>query len=253
MPVFRIPDEHVFPHPSLAEPDGLLGVGGDLHPARLLLGYANAIFPWYNDHQPILWFSPDPRFVLDPRKLKVGRSLAKRVRQQRYQITLDTAFEQVLLACRGQPRPGQSGTWITRDMVDAYLRLHELGFAHSTEAWLDGELVGGLYGVGLGRLYSGESMFHHAPDASKVAFVWLARQLRDWGFGLIDCQVHTDNLARFGAVEISRDAYLYRIGELVRDETRLGPWSFEQGFVPDELRGRQPGPQDGGEPKVATG
>ena len=236
MPVFRIPEEHVFPHPSLAEPDGLLGVGGDLHPSRLLLGYANGIFPWYSDGQPILWFSPDPRFVLVPAEVKVPRSLAKVVRKQRFEIRLDTAFAQVIRACRAAPRPGQRGTWITDDMVVAYEELHKLGFAHSAEAWLDGELVGGLYGVALGRVFAGESMFHRVPDASKVAFVWLVRQLRDWGFQLLDSQVQTDHLTRFGAGHISRAAYLELLPELVAGGNRLGPWRFDSGWLPDELR-----------------
>ena len=236
MPVFRIPEEHVFPQPSLAEPDGLLGVGGDLHPARLLLGYANGIFPWYSAGQPILWFSPDPRFVLEPSALQVPRSLAKRIRQRPFEIRLDTAFEQVIERCRRQPRPGQRGTWITDDMLQAYIELHRVGFAHSAEAWQGDRLVGGLYGVSLGDLYAGESMFHDADDASKVAFVWLARQLRDWGIGLIDCQARTQNLARFGADDIPRSAYLDRVRLLVGRETRIGPWAFDADFLPDELR-----------------
>lgn len=236
VPVYRIPEQLVFPSPGLAEPGGLLGVGGDLRPDRLLLGYANGIFPWYSDGQPILWFSPDPRFVLVPETLHVGRSLRKRVRRRDYRITLDTAFEKVIEGCRAAWRPGQSGTWITEDMEAAYIRLHRLGFAHSVEAWKGDELVGGLYGVALGGLYSGESMFATAPDASKVAFVWLAHQLRDWGFRLIDCQVYTDHLARFGAVEIPRDEYLGRIASLVREDGRPGRWSFDPDFVPDPLR-----------------
>ena len=232
MPVFRIPEEHIFPHPTLAEPDGLLGVGGDLHPQRLLLGYGNGIFPWYSERQPILWFSPDPRFVLYPDKLDVPRSLAKVIRQRKYEIRLDTAFDQVIRGCKQAKRRNQPGTWITRDMLAAYNELHRLGYAHSAEAWLDGELVGGLYGVGLGQLFAGESMFARAPDASKVAFVWLARQLADWGFRMIDSQVHTDHLERFGAVEIPRARYLMELSDLVDAPDRLGPWRFDEGFLP---------------------
>ena len=232
MPVFRIPDAHLFPHPSLAEPDGLLGVGGDLAPERLMLGYANGIFPWYSDGQPILWFSPDPRFVLDPKALHIPRSLKKVMRQGPYEIRLDTAFDEVIDRCRAARRQGQRGTWITRDMQRAYKELHRLGFAHSAEAWRDGELVGGLYGVGLGALYSGESMFATAPDASKIAFVWLARQLLVWGCELIDSQVYTEHLARFGAVEVRRADYLDRLPRLVHQQTRLGPWSFDPDFDP---------------------
>lgn len=232
MPVFRIPEEHLFPHPSLAEPDGLLGVGGDLHPGRLLLAYANGIFPWYNKGQPILWFSPEPRFVLHPEQLHVGRSLRKRIRRGDYEIRLDSAFDQVIAACRRKQRPGQRGTWITDDMEQAYNTLHQMGYAHSAEAWQDGELVGGLYGVGLGSLFSGESMFADAPDASKVAFVWLVQQLHAWGAELIDCQVRTDHLARFGASEMPRQRYLERLRTMVHAPTRTGPWSFDPDFSP---------------------
>lgn len=239
--MFRIPEAHLFPHPSLAEPDGLLGVGGDLDPRRLLLGYTSGIFPWYSEGQPILWFSPDPRFVLFPEELHVPRSLAKVMRQRRYEIRLDTDFEGVLRACKAARRPRQRGTWITRDMFRAYVELHRLGFAHSAEAWLDGRLVGGLYGVGLGGLFSGESMFTLEPDASKVAFVWLARQLQAWGFHLIDSQIHTEHLSRFGAREIPRQEYLDRLPALLRLPSRIGPWRFDEGFEPPELR---PGGRD---------
>lgn len=232
MPVFRIPEEHIFPHPSLAEPDGLLGVGGDLDPSRLLLAYANGIFPWYNEGQPILWFSPDPRFVLYPERLHVGRSLRKTIRSGSFEIRLDTAFPEVIRRCREAWRPGQSGTWITDEMEAAYNTLHRAGYAHSAEAWRDGELVGGLYGVGLGQLYSGESMFASVDDASKVAFVWLARQLQAWGFALIDCQVRTKHLARFGAEECPRVRYLEQLQPLVRARSRVGRWTFDADFSP---------------------
>ena len=238
MPVFRIPEAHVFPHPSLAEPDGLLGVGGDLEPPRLLTAYMNGIFPWYNEGQPILWFSPDPRFVLRPEALDVPRSLAKVVRQRRFEIRLDTAFEAVIAGCKTARRPRADGTWITRDMQRAYIELHRLGFAHSAEAWLDGELVGGLYGVGLGRLFAGESMFTREPDASKVAFVWLTRQLEAWGVRLIDSQVATDHLRRFGAHHIPRAEYLALLPELVTAPTKTGPWTFDPGFLPREIASR---------------
>lgn len=232
MPVYRIPAEHVFPHPSLAEPGGLLGVGGDLDPRRLLLAYANGIFPWYSEGQPILWFSPDPRFVLFPEELHVGRSLKKRIRRGDYRITLDTAFDRVIAGCKEVQRPGQHGTWITDDMEAAYTELHRLGFAHSAEAWKGDELVGGLYGVALGDLYCGESMFARASDASKVAFVWLVRQLEAWGLPLIDCQVHTRHLERFGAREIPRSDYLERIADLVSSGRPPGRWRFDPDFHP---------------------
>ena len=232
MPVFRIPDEHLFPHPSLAEPDGLLGVGGDLAVGRLMLAYANGIFPWYNQGQPILWFSPDPRFVLEPDDLHVGRSLRKRIRRRDYEIRLDSAFAEVIRGCKESYRPGQRGTWITPDMEAAYCELHRMGHAHSAEAWVDGELVGGLYGVALGGLFSGESMFARRSDASKVAFVWLVRQLQAWGFTLIDCQVRTDHLARFGGSELPRQRYLNRLRELIHQPGRRGPWRLDDGFSP---------------------
>lgn len=233
MPVYRIPDALVFPHPELAEPGGLLGVGGDLRPERLLLGYANGIFPWYSEGQPILWFSPDPRFVLPIDELRVPRSLRKRVRRGDYRITLDTAFAEVIAGCKAAYRPGQSGTWITEDMEQAYIALHERGFAHSVEAWRGDELVGGLYGVAVGRLFSGESMFARASDASKVAFVWLVKQLEAWGFPMVDSQVGTDHLARFGGRDIDREDYLARLPSLVEAPGRVGKWSFDAGFRPE--------------------
>ena len=232
MPVYRIPRRIVFPPASAAEPDGLLGVGGDLRPERLMLAYASGIFPWYSEGRPILWFSPDPRFVLPFDALHIGRSLRKRVRRGDYEITLDTAFTEVISACKAKPRPGQHGTWITTDMRQAYIDLHERGIAHSAEAWKDGELVGGLYGVALGGLFAGESMFAHASDASKCAFVWLVRQLEAWGFGLIDSQIHTDHLERFGAFHIPREEYLSRLPELLVMPGRLGRWSFDPDFDP---------------------
>jgi leucyl/phenylalanyl-tRNA--protein transferase len=231
MPVYRIPREIVFPDASLAEPSGLIGVGGDLQPQRLLLGYASGIFPWYSEGQPILWFSPDPRMVLRTADLDVPRSLGKIVRRGDYRITMDAAFAEVLRACKETPRPNQPGTWITEDMERAYNRLHALGFAHSVEAWKGDDLVGGLYGVALGRLVSGESMFARAPDASKVAFVHFVRQLQIWGFPLVDCQVHTPHLERFGAVEIPREQYLEEISTLVQQPGRIGAWRFDEGFA----------------------
>ncbi len=227
--IFRIPSRHLFPDPALADPSGLLGVGGDLEPDRLLLAYRSGIFPWYSE-DPILWWSPDPRFVLWSEQLQVRRALAKRIRQRRYRITLDTAFHDVIARCAEVPRPGQSGTWITDDMLEAYAQLHALGHAHSVEAWEGDELVGGLYGVAVGRLYSGESMFALRPDASKVAFVHLVRQLARWGFPLVDCQVHTDHLASFGAEEIPRARYLRLVTELAGRPGRTGPWAFDSDF-----------------------
>lgn len=233
MPIYQLPRQLLFPDPRLADPSGLLAVGGDLSPERLVLAYRSGIFPWYSEGQPLLWWSPDPRTVLETADLHVGRSLRKRIRQQPYRITMDRAFERVIAACAGAPRPGQSGTWITEEMQQAFVRLHHLGHAHSAEAW-DGEgrLVGGLYGVAIGRSFAGESMFAQASDASKIAFVHLARQVHLWGFPLIDCQMHTEHLARFGAHEISREAYLTRLDALSTVPGRPGPWSFDEDFHP---------------------
>lgn len=227
MPIYALPDEHIFPDPEHADDSGLIAVGGDLHPMRLLRGYAVGIFPWYSEGQPILWHSPDPRFVLEPSALHVGRTLRQSIRKRPYRLSIDEAFGDVIECCSAVYRPGQEGTWITRAMVDGYSRLHQLGFAHSVEAWDDDELVGGLYGVSLGSLFFGESMFAVAPDASKIAFVALVRQLRAWGFGLVDSQVRTEHLARFGARDIDRSDYLALLRGGLRDATRQGRWRFE--------------------------
>ena len=233
MPVYRIPeDELIFPHPELSAPNGLLGVGGDLEPERLLLAYANGIFPWYSEGQPILWFSPDPRCVLEPANLHIGRSLRKTLKKSAFRVTMDTAFDAVIDGCKDTPRPGQEGTWITADMRQAYSRLHALGHAHSIEVWSSDELVGGLYGVALGRLFAGESMFSRVSDASKTGLVWLVRQLQAWDFALVDAQVRTDTLTRMGAIELARTDYIESIADLVRSPGRVGTWTFDAGFDP---------------------
>jgi len=228
MPVFRIEQPIVFPDPEMADESGLLGIGGDLVPERLLLAYKTGIFPWYSFGQPILWWSPNPRMTLEIQNFHIPRSLAKTLRKEPYTLTLDTAFLQVLDACAAIERPHQEGTWITSEMRSAYHALHEMGYAHSCEAWQDGVLVGGLYGLSVGRLFSGESMFAHAPDASKVAFVHLVRQLDAWGYPLIDCQLHTQHLARFGAKEIPRKDYLQTIATLIDLPGRIGAWTFDE-------------------------
>ncbi|MDP3008283.1 MAG: leucyl/phenylalanyl-tRNA--protein transferase [Methylococcales bacterium] len=192
---------------ALREPDGLLAVGGCLSTERLLNAYQRGIFPWYNPDEPILWWSPDPRLVLFPDKLIVSRSLAKTVRKNIFTVTFDNAFEQVITAC-AEPRKDSEGTWITSDINQAYINLHHQGYAHSVEVWSDNELVGGLYGVALGQVFFGESMFHTKTDASKVAFVSLVGQLKNWGYQLIDCQVHTRHLASLGAEELNRRAFV---------------------------------------------
>jgi leucyl/phenylalanyl-tRNA---protein transferase len=211
---------------ALAEPNGLLAAGADLSLPRLLEAYRNGIFPWFAHDQPILWWSPDPRMVLFPTELKVSRSLARTMRNARFEVRADTAFDEVIEGCR-QPRRGESGTWITEEMAEAYGALHRAGFAHSVETWLDGELVGGLYGVALGRAFFGESMFTRVSNASKVALMALVRQLEHWGFGVIDCQMNTAHLASFGAREIPRAEFTRRLRELVHYAPVLVPWRLE--------------------------
>ncbi|MDJ0847686.1 MAG: leucyl/phenylalanyl-tRNA--protein transferase [Myxococcota bacterium] len=227
MPVYRIGSQLAFPPAEEADPDGLLAVGGDLSAERLLLAYSQGIFPWYEDGLPILWHSPDPRMVLLPAELHVPRSLRKVIRRRPFTLRLDTAFEAVVDECAIAERAGQRGTWITRDMREAYVALHTLGFAHSAEAWCGDELVGGLYGVSLGSSFFGESMFARRPDASKTAFVALVLQLERWGFELIDCQVHTEHLARFGAKEWRRSRFLATLRESLERPTRRGAWRFD--------------------------
>lgn len=226
MPIYRLPaHEPLFPDPARAEPSGLLAVGGDLSPERLLVAYASGIFPWFSEGDPILWWSPDPRLVLFPDKLHVGRSLRKTMRAGRFDVRFDTAFVDVMRACAATPRPNQDGTWITDEMIDAYVQLHDAGYAHSIESWADGRLVGGLYGVSLGAAFFGESMFAHEPDASKVAFVTLVESLRAWEFELVDCQVTTAHLVRFGAEEIPRAGFLARLDAAMAKPTRRGRWA----------------------------
>lgn len=200
------PDQVAFPDTAsaLADPNGLLAVGGGLTPEWLLAAYRRGIFPWFSDDQPILWWSPSPRCIVRPQNLNFSRSLRKVIRQGRYQVTFDRAFESVMHSCAATFRTGQSGTWITDDIQESYAAMHRLGYAHSVETWLDGDLVGGLYGLALGRIFFGESMFHRTTDASKVAFAYLARQLADWGCRLIDCQVSNPHLLSLGAEEVSR-------------------------------------------------
>lgn len=226
MPVFRLDERLVFPPVHLAE-DGLLALGGDLRPERLLLAYTQGIFPWYAENLPILWHSPDQRMIMTTRDLIVQRSLRKAIRRKPYRLTMDRAFGEVLAGCASSPRPGQTGTWLIPEMVDAYGKLFDLGFAHSIEAWQGDTLVGGLYGVSLGAAFFGESMFTRAPDASKIAYVACVRQLDAWGIGLIDCQVHTEHLERFGAYEVPRLRYLELLKIALDEPTRRGRWAFD--------------------------
>lgn len=219
-------DSHFPPvEQATADPNGLLAAGGDLSVARLVEAYGNGIFPWFNEGQPILWWSPDPRMVLFPSELKVSRSLAKTLRNSRFEVRADTAFRDVIQSCRMRRRD-QAGTWITAPMVEAYCELHRAGVAHSVETWLDAELVGGLYGVALGRAFFGESMFTRATDASKVALVTLVRQLERWGFEMVDCQMNTAHLASFGAREIARAEFTRRLRELIHYPPVPAPWQL---------------------------
>lgn len=221
---FLGPDPTRFPPVEETDEDGILAVGGDLSPARLVEAYRRGIFPWYSEGLPILWHCPDPRFVLEPAKLHVPKSLKRTLHRGLYEVRLDTAFEAVIDGCAGTRRPGQRGTWITRDMRKAYLRLHQLGLAHSAEAWADGQLMGGLYGVSLGAVFFGESMFARADDASKAAFVTLVEWLRGWGVALIDCQQETEHLARFGAELWPRARFVGALERLMNFPTHQGPW-----------------------------
>jgi leucyl/phenylalanyl-tRNA---protein transferase len=213
---------------ALRRPNGLLAAGGGLSVRRLVEAYRHGCFPWFSDGEPVLWWSPDPRMVLVPAELHVPKSLARRLRRGDITVTADLAFPDVMAGC-AEPRDHQGGTWITAEMMSAYLALHQAGHAHSIEAWQDGLLVGGLYGVALGRAFFGESMFTRVPDASKIALVTLVAQLQRWEFGLIDCQMKTEHLARFGAREIPRATFVQQLESLVAHEMPPGPWRVGAG------------------------
>jgi len=227
MPIFRLVDEPVFPPPDYADPSGLLAVGGDLSNERLLEAYRLGIFPWYSDDQPILWWSPDPRLVLDLKDFKISRSLRKTLKKGVFQVTFDRAFEEVIKACAVVPRAAQNGTWITEEMREAYINLHGLGYAHSVESWFGGKLAGGLYGVSLGKSFFGESMFHLKTDASKVALATLVEKLKSWDFHFIDSQMTTEHMVRLGAKELPRRIFLKRLQSALRHPTRRGRWRID--------------------------
>lgn len=209
MPVYRLMKQEImFPPVELAEPDGILAVGGDLSIPRLLEAYRHGIFPWYSEDQPLMWWSPDPRMVLFPKEIHVSRSMRRVLNSGRFEITVDRAFREVMQACALMPRPGQDGTWITKAILESYCELHLLGHAHSVEAWRDGVLVGGLYGVMLGRIFYGESMFSREPNASRAAFIPFVKRLEQLGFPLIDSQVHTSHLESLGGRQIPRGDFL---------------------------------------------
>ena len=224
MPIYRLVEELVFPPPEYADPSGLIAVGGDLSSERLLEAYRVGIFPWYSEDQPILWWSPDPRLVVELEEFKVSRSLNKTLKKRIFQVTFDRAFEEVITACASVPREGQSGTWITTEMRQAYIELHGLGFAHSVESWFEEKLVGGLYGVSLGKAFFGESMFHLKADASKVALATLVEKLKSWDFHFIDSQMTTEHMVGLGAKEMPRRIFLKRLHSALRHATKRGKW-----------------------------
>jgi leucyl/phenylalanyl-tRNA--protein transferase len=219
-----------FPHPETANEDGLVCFGGNLSPGMLLSAYSQGLFPWFSQNEPILWWSPDPRFVVFPEEAHASASMRKILRQGRFGMEFDLSFREVISACSSAERPGQKGTWITASMIEGYCRLHELGYAHCVEAWSGGELAGGLYGVCLGKIFFGESMFSRVPNASKAAFLFLASFLKDRGFGLIDSQVRTAHVASLGGREIPRAEYLERLSGLLRHDTLKGNWG--SGWTP---------------------
>ena len=216
MPVYQLSNDLIFPPPAMARADGLLAVGGDLSPERLLLAYRMGIFPWYSDDCPILWWSPTPRLILRPQRFHVSQSLQKVLNRGCFTVTVDRAFRDVITACARKPRPGQDGTWIMPEMIDAYCRLHALGHAHSFEAWQGDTLAGGLYGLQLGHCFFGESMFSDVPNASKVALAALVARMADWEDGFIDCQVPTSHLKRLGAEEVGRKTFLKMLDTALR-------------------------------------
>jgi leucyl/phenylalanyl-tRNA--protein transferase len=226
MPVFQLHDEPIFPPPDLAEDSGLLAVGGDLSESRLLLAYSSGIFPWYSGNNPILWWSPDPRLVLFTGETKISRSLRQIIKKNIFKVRMDTAFESVIRSCADIHQKNEGETWITDEMIDAYIRLHNAGYAHSVESWFEGKLVGGLYGVALGSAFFGESMFAIKSNASKVAFTALVRQLTEWDFRLIDCQIRTKHLLSLGAREIPRIEFLKILKSCLTGPTRKGKWKI---------------------------
>jgi len=229
--IFQLADapDYRFPDVEFAGPEGLLAVGGDLSSGRLLNAYRHGIFPWYSQGQPILWWSPDPRAILLPDELKVSRSLGKTIRKQVFSVTLDHAFAEVMHACAAPRRNDpEAGTWITDDMMRAYINLYEQGYAHSVEVWHNQELVGGLYGIALGKAFFGESMFSRMTDASKVGFYFLVKQLQQWGYDFVDCQVESAHLASLGARPVPRREFIDKLQKALQADDRRGPWALEE-------------------------
>ncbi len=237
MQLFQLGDELKFPPPDLANEEGILAFGGDLRPERIMLGYHHGIFPWYSSDTPILWWSPDPRFVLYPDELHVSKSTRQVLRKGIFEVTFDCAFEQVINACQQVPRPDQDGTWITDALKAAYIQIHQLGFAHSVEVWKEGELVGGLYGVNIGKVYFGESMFSLVSNASKIGFISLVNQLKKEGISLIDCQVETQYLHSLGGRNVPRHEFLKQLNYAIDDNSLNYSWSIWNDTVNNRSRG----------------
>ena len=229
MLIFQLGEEIDFPPVELATDIGILAIGGDLSPERLLMAYKSGIFPWYSEGEPILWWSPDPRFVLFPGELRISRSMRKVLKKNIFRVTFDREFREVIIGC-SQPRIKQRGTWITDEMIEAYCELHRLGYAHSVEVWKDGDFAGGLYGVSLGRCFFAESMFTRVSNASKAALITLTRKLGERGFFMIDCQVYTRHVETFGAREIPRSAFRKILDSALQYETYLGNWGDAELF-----------------------
>ena len=225
MPLFRLSKKLDFPPAWLARSDGLLCIGGDLSPKRLLLAYENGIFPWFSKDEPFLWWSPDPRLVLFPEDISIAKSLKKKIKKKLFKVTIDNAFEQTIVSCASPRKNRQEGTWLVDEMIDSYIQLHNMGYAHSIETWIEDRLVGGLYGVCLGGSFFGESMFSFESDASKIALVALANHLKKQKFDLIDCQVTTEHLLNMGATEISRNSFLDIINQSVKRSDIKDIWN----------------------------
>jgi len=240
MPIFWLKEDSIiFPHPELANEDGILAVGGDLSIKRLLYAYSIGLFPWFNPTDPILWWSPDPRFVLFPEELKISKSMRSYFNQKKFTVTFDTRFEEVIRTCSTHKRRGQGGTWISKEMINAYCDLHKAGWAHSVEVWKGEELVGGLYGVAIGKVFFGESMFTKVSNASKFALISLVKTLKKQNFNLIDCQQPTNHLGSLGARSIRRHEFLELLRENEDEESIVGDWGSDGRFRDEKTKGRK--------------
>ena len=224
MAIYSLIDEIIFPGPNLADEDGLLAVGGDLTPERLIQAYANGIFPWYSEGEPILWWSPNPRMVLFPEKFKISKSLKQSIRNKDFEVYFDKDFKSIINNCAKSNRKEGDGTWITKEMQEAYIKLHDAGFAHSVETYQAGKLVGGLYGISLGKAFFGESMFHKERDASKIALYFLIERMKEWNFSFIDVQQETNHLKSLGAESIPRTDFLELLKEALKFPVVKGKW-----------------------------